>query len=265
MPYKPQGALRTPPDDSTLWRYLDILKFLELIQTRSLWFSSAIRFEDILEGTWTDRHIETVETLFGKEEALRHREGARREGAAIYVSCWTKGAYESMAMWDLYGQKSGAIAIKTTVGGLRQALDSGENRTYINDVYSNEYYIGEVDYLEWNAFGQASHPETLCCRKNISYKHEEEVRALIFGRTWSDSQGPAIPVGCDPDPDKVRNGIAVQLDSLDFLTEIVVGPREQSRIERAINDLVRCYNVRAKVTLSPLLRDRSQSQIPPVT
>ena len=41
----------TPPDDrDTLWRYMSLEKFVNMLETKSLFFTRADKFEDPFEG-----------------------------------------------------------------------------------------------------------------------------------------------------------------------------------------------------------------------
>jgi hypothetical protein len=168
--------LKLPPDDTILWRYLDFVKFSLLLERHSLWFPRTDQFEDPLEGTYTDAEVEylrsldaddTVPGFLVSDRALR---GPKYMKASAYVSCWRAGAGQSMAMWDLYGKGSGAIAVKTTVGFLKQAIIESPLRIF----------LGWVNYVDWNI--SSSHPGNLamCFRKDSSYEHEKEVRAVIW-------------------------------------------------------------------------------------
>ncbi len=65
--------------EENLWRYLDLGKFLELISSRSLYFTRSDKFEDHFEGT-INHHTHAVYVKFvedqlkkqGKKEFLIH-------------------------------------------------------------------------------------------------------------------------------------------------------------------------------------------------
>jgi hypothetical protein len=39
MPYEAHPELETPPDDTTLWRYLNFVKLMDMLERRQLWFA----------------------------------------------------------------------------------------------------------------------------------------------------------------------------------------------------------------------------------
>src|SRR5260370_42500079 len=48
--FHPNDRFELPPEDTKIWRYLNFTKFVGLLETRSLYFSSLARLEDRFEG-----------------------------------------------------------------------------------------------------------------------------------------------------------------------------------------------------------------------
>jgi hypothetical protein len=252
---------------------LDFVKFSLLLDRQSLWFPRTDQFEDPLEGTYTDAEVgylcaldalnvshdahDAAPGFLVSDRALR---GPKYMRASAYVSCWRAGAGQSMAMWDLYGKGSGAIAVKSTVGYLKQAIMESPLRIF----------LGWVNYVDWN--NSSSHPSTLamCFRKDSSYEHEKEVRAVIWdqdqiSRNMSDALVAARSRSDYPDSgedpfilrkeDGVR-GIEVPFASEKFITEVVIGPREVPAVEGLVESILKRYNLKIKMTVSDRLRPR---------
>lgn len=123
MPYESHPILVTPTDSTVLWRYLDFVKLLDLLERQVLWFARADTFEDPLEGGWTDAEIEHFRSLPTVPTPFRNRligesyiSGARAFYRSTFISCWCAGSHESMAMWDIYRREGPVIAVKSTVG-----------------------------------------------------------------------------------------------------------------------------------------------------
>jgi hypothetical protein len=117
MPFAVHPDLIPPPDDTILWRYSDFAKFMDLIERRKLWFSRADKFEDPLEGTFTDAEIAHFRSLRSDgtpvDPAAHSLSGiSKMMRGTTFVNCWREGKHESMAMWDIYGKASGIVAIK---------------------------------------------------------------------------------------------------------------------------------------------------------
>ena len=124
---------------------MDFAKFVQLLETGSLWFLRADHFEDPLEGTYTDGEIKRLKSLDANISTPElgvsdgYLRGPKYMRTTAYASCWRKGE-ESMAMWDLYGKGSGIVAIKTTVGFLKEAMAESHLRIF----------LGDVTYVPWN-------------------------------------------------------------------------------------------------------------------
>lgn len=146
MPLESHPNLVLPPDDTVLWRYMDLAKFMLLLDKRSLWFARLDQFEDPLEGTFTDAELEHLRSLDSANPRLPslisggYIQGTKQMRGTAYVNCWRAGQTESMAMWDLYGKGGAVIAVKTTVASLKDAISASPLRTF----------LGEVTYVDWN-------------------------------------------------------------------------------------------------------------------
>ena len=237
MPLELHRDLILPPDATILWRYMDFAKFIHLLERQSLWFSRADQFEDPLEGTYTDAEIEHLRSLDASNTApgLRvsdsYLRGPKYMRTTAYVNCWRSGAGESLAMWDLYGKGSGIVAVKTTVENLKLAIAELPLRIF----------LGSVKYLDWDLASWDNNSLVMCFRKDSSYQHEAEVRAIIWdqdilARNMSDALMAARSrrdypnSGSDPfilRREDGQRGIEVPFAAARFVTEVVVGPRER--------------------------------------
>lgn len=251
MPYASHPDFITPDDDTVLWRYSDFAKFMDLIERRKLWFSRADKFEDPLEATFTDAETAYFRSL-QFSASPEHRGWAAAPSripqvarATTFVNCWREGKFESMAMWDIYGKGSGVVAIKSTVRLLKEAFAT----------YKWNVYISRVTYINWNdAGGWNSNGLTLCSRKDISYRHEEEVRAIIWGL---ERIGDSSLVELGPDyMTQIPAGQEVEVDPARLITEVIVGPREHSKIYNMVQLIMKRYGLPQPVRASDRLKSR---------
>jgi hypothetical protein len=253
MPYAGHANLITPDDHAVLWRYLDFAKFMDLIERRKLWFSRADKFEDPLEGTFTHGEVVSFRSLqLSASPELRGWATAPERippttRATTFVNCWREGKFESMAMWDIYGKGSGVVAIKSTVGLLKEAFAT----------YQWNVLVSRVKYIDWNDAGWHwdNNGLTLCCRKDISYSHESEVRAIIWGLEPQPKGGPPL-VKLGPDMTQIPTGQEVEVDPARLITEVIVGPREQTRIYNLLELIMKRYGLPQPVRASDLLKGR---------
>jgi hypothetical protein len=120
-------------DGQKIWRYLPFSRFVWLLQKKSLWLARVDTFSDPWEVSLTQDQIEflayrhpvsmwdspNVETAF--ERAKRINAQWRVD---TYVNCWSGSDDESHALWRIFCGPSEGVAIQTTIGKLRRALDT---------------------------------------------------------------------------------------------------------------------------------------------
>ena len=173
MAYEPHPHCLTPPDDTVVWRFVDLAKLLDLLENGQLWFSRADLLEDPREGRLTDSERRQVRiTHEDPEDQIRRYESIRQD---FYVNCWYAGETESMAMWKLFHNGGYAFAIRSTIGAIKKTLTHEEGPVF----------AGRIQYLDWaessslpnNAIG-------MMVRKSRSYGHESEVRLVIWAALW---------------------------------------------------------------------------------
>ena len=233
MPYEFHPDLRTPPNKTVLWRYMDFAKFLEMIESRTLWFSRVDQLEDPLEGTHTDAELAGIRKHVEKKRARQLIGLVRAARKGLYVNCWRSGSAESLAMWDLYGKGSGIVAVKSTVGRLKEAIAT----------YEESVFISKSRYFDWNDAPGLDNVLVACSRKDLSYQHESEVRAIIMS-VPSDRAA------------RRRLGIHVPVDIERLVTEVMVGPREQKWVVRLVEQIMKRYKLSYPVVASNRLTPR---------
>lgn len=87
------------------------------------------------------------------------------------VNCWCLGEHESDAMWRLYGEPGGGVAVCSTYRRLFESLPIPDNDQ------STMFYLSMVQY------GEVANPHnglSLVVTKRRVYEHEREVRALMY-------------------------------------------------------------------------------------
>jgi hypothetical protein len=152
---------------------MDFARFIQLLESRQLWFSRADQFDDPLEGTLTDGEWHAKPVPDGWPQTYRYIYGnslVQMMRNASYVSCWRMGSSESLAMWDLYGKGSGIVAVTSTVGRLKQQ--------FLNE--PRQVFMAQVQYVDWTSANVLLGGLTLVARKDDSYAHEAEMRAFIW-------------------------------------------------------------------------------------
>ncbi len=185
-----------PPDDAVkIWRFMDLKKFMDIIQSRALYFARADQFDDPFEGARgntgdEDLYVETLANTIREQipDQQTLSDETLRENARIviqslndagygskhmyqtFISCWHRNEVESDAMWRLYTKDlSQGVAIQSTCGRLRDA--------FLKEHMRGPITIAPVEYIDYNPpLGLSDNP---CWFKKKEFRQENEVRAII--------------------------------------------------------------------------------------
>jgi hypothetical protein len=174
MPYVEHGFFRTPPEDTIVWRYMDLAKLLTLLDNTSLYFTRIDKFEDPYEGTLSFGTMSMIraeaETIEPDRRGLflETVEQIARMPLSVGVNCWHANPHESAAMWRLYVKSNEGVAVQSTFGRLRDSF-----------VGEDTVFIGEVSYVDYEAaVFDARNIYVRCLHKRASFAHEREIRAI---------------------------------------------------------------------------------------
>jgi hypothetical protein len=212
-----------PPDtNAKVWRYMDFTNYIWTLECSALYFSRIDLLGDPFEGTTTAASNAAIMKLMdwppGSEQTQKDwsetnakvRRDVRR---GIFVNCWHMNDHESEAMWRLYATTDQAIAIQTSYSRLVDALDP----TII---------IGAVRYTDYDdAVFPTSNALWPAAHKRLSFKHENEIRALKFA--MDDSNEP------------LGHGVSVNLANL--VERVYVSPSRPSWYEKLAERLTRRF------------------------
>ena len=194
---KKGGAYDTPFEapsvDTVLWRYMEIPRFISLLEKRALFFSTPKNLGDPYEGSWTNPmtrmyssprnlqkrggywHVVDPDTGLSEKIGSGHSKPnvqfRLRELHMVlfanplrptFVNCWCGSEYESEAMWKIYSRGSG-VAIKSDVASLLYSF---------SDVLPGHLIV--VNYLDYNkdifpTFNVLSY----LSYKRLSFSHEQ--------------------------------------------------------------------------------------------
>lgn len=232
-------VLSVPPPDCKLWRYMDLSKFLWMLEHRSLYFCRADKFEDTHEATYPNRCVEMLRTaiLATAPDAKMENVMALLEAmrATMFVSCWCALDHESAAMWGLYMKTAEGIAITTDHKTLCQALQESEH----------EIYTSFVNYIDYEHEGfDAGNCLNTAIHKRLSFQHEAEVRALIWQpHDGSDGEDLRIP--------DIASTI-VQIDPNQLIQQIHIAPHASEMFADLVMRLAKRYGLDAPVVRSRL-------------
>jgi hypothetical protein len=126
-----------PEEDTPIWRYMDLAKFVSMLENQGLWFTKASELKDnpyegfciaqpiAIPKTESNPQLYRFKDSKGKTHSIPVEKAlaALRERSAkicgnareyLYVNSWCYGS-ESMAMWQIYGAPGSGMAIRSTV------------------------------------------------------------------------------------------------------------------------------------------------------
>lgn len=239
MPYVKCDRLIVPKDEQVVWRYMNLPKFISILEDKKLYFPSLKKLSnsDKFEGLYPNFDVKSI-PLFRelKEKINDGRDFARNYRQHCYVNCWHMNDSESLAMWKVYSGSEESIAIKTKFQCLKNALSCA----------TQDIYASEVEYDDSPAIGTRLYIAT---RKRTPFTYERELR-LIYEDIPCNPEGK-LDVTLEP----VEKGHYIQVDVKQLLKNgnIIISPTSGSWFKRAIEKLMDRYNLPANiVTMSEL-------------
>lgn len=172
-----------------VWRYMDFWKFLNLLETQSLFFSNSDNLGDNYEGRIPSFILERmfeedrINETTNNKETNDYLESHLRKNHLI--SSWSYAQRESFAMWKMYAKDKMGIAIETDLDSLKKSF----NNT------SRDVYIGEVNYInDKNYFFSTKNMFYPFITKLDYYKFENELRCIILTYDEDITVSKLVPV-----------------------------------------------------------------------
>ena len=221
--------IETPPDDSVIWRYMDLERFLALLTSEALHLCRIDCFRDPWEGSWPQSVIDGARKNWQEGSADQFMRMSDETRKRLFVSCWHESANESAALWDLYTNRSG-VAIQSSVGSLRRS---------ISDL--RDYFVGRVRYVD---FDKEPTPELNVLvppfLKRKSFEHEKELRVLYW-------QADANPAADDH---------SLKLDTNVLIERLYVSPTSPPWLVPSLERLCARFGISAKTSRSSLYDPR---------
>lgn len=260
--------------NTKIWRYMTLDKFIHLLDSESIYFSSLSSFmksdpfegmppvdiikkirklvplspelkvalADIEEKAGT-HSLEEIKVLFEQlsEPVKSEYRGFRDLIVGLFkghvVNCWHASEYESEAMWKLYGDSHRGVAIQTTVGMLQEALRADENIRIAEVIYSS-YESPSKEALQ-RLVSAGLGP----IMKRQSYSHEAEVRAFFLPSAHKVGVGAA----------EAKSQV-VEVNGLGFIEQVVISPYAGEPYISAVKAITAKYQLSCPVGDSSLLK-----------
>lgn len=217
-----------------LWRYMDLSKFISLLDKNAIWLARADMFRDQHEGRFpgdmrsfiekayrdlADEHDSPVKDADDFQEYLQKN---------TFISCWHKNFDENMIMWEVYGHGNDAVAIQSTVGQLRDNVDESSLR-------GHSLIVRDVTY-KWPDDVEGVLPYEDCFFiKRPHFCFEQEVRISLD--TYS-RHNPCKQTPC---------GYQLPVCASGLIEQVVVHPDSPQWFFDAIESVTRKYELHAPV------------------
>jgi hypothetical protein len=169
--YGEDWPYKTIPDSEVLWRYMDLFKFVDMMETSSLYLARPDRFEDPFEGRFSSGNagkLSKSETAFRESYKIAdsHLETyLETHRKVVFILCWNRDIRESRRMWNAYTKSSDSVAITTSAKALRRFTPS--------NILKSAVKYAPLD-LPRTRFGHSS----LFFYKPTDYAFEREFRLL---------------------------------------------------------------------------------------
>ena len=250
-----------PPKDpnTKIWRYMNFTKFVDMLESGSLYFSRADRLGDAFEGSWS-KPFPLSDILLSPTEDKRYGVALGRAlfkllREYVFASCWHINEYESMAMWSVYGGSNDAVAVQSTYSLLRESLppafhlgvvrytlgsqadesisksEDAKDLEHVMSVISKMHPSLDPDSLQEPFLDQRFQKMLLgiFLRKRRAFEHERELRAVVFLLNLLDypaSIGSYVRYEQgDPLPHPYTLGIPQPVELSQLVERIYISPR----------------------------------------
>ncbi len=242
-----------PKSDYKIVKYLDLTKFMSLIQNNSLFFCRLDKLEDKFEGTTSRPNREArinylqniaksnyLDIPLSDEDILSkvddNYELERSLKPLTCVNCWNKNVNESAALWKIYSSFTNGIMLKSSIKKLKKSLESTVE----------EIQLSEIKYLNYSIDmmpdGNTNYP---VIHKHVCYSYEEEIR-LIF------MKNPEFGFFYDWNKEKIQEGQNLKVDLDIMIDEIIISPYAPNWFFELVKDISYNYKLDKPIKKSEL-------------
>jgi len=165
-------------DDEKLWRYMDISKFISMLDSNAIWLARVDTVKDKHEGRFHDdmrKMIDAAYRNFSDTDKSPIENADDFQDYLVkntFISCWHKNFDENMVMWEIYGRDNSSLAVQTTVGRIRSNIDTSKLNGW-------SLIMKDIDYKNADEVQGVIKYEECFFRKRRHYVYEREVRISL--------------------------------------------------------------------------------------
>lgn len=224
--------------DVSLWRYFKTQRFIQLLESSTIYFAAAHQFEDPFEGAVAVQSPEYKVDLRYAE--MEHAERAFKELTRLTkINCWHRADFESDAMWKLYAGFSKGVAVQTTLKKLSESLEPFR----LAENYGDEVlWGGNVEYEDLTQVRLKTSMLERFFYKHQAFAWEREFRLAISVR-MAEEYGVKVP----------RDGVSVGIQCAAMIGRVILGPSLTAEDQQAISDAATTAGIDDRVETSTLL------------
>ena len=240
------GSIDLSDPDRTIWRYLTFSQFVSIIRRRKLYFSALSTFNDPFEGSFPEPESGSNLELSEEYDIEKLRKILPK---FVFANCWHINEHETAFMWNQYSNEG--IAIKSTIGDLRESFDTSEKGAWMY----------EVDYINYECEEFKSDDRFAAYfHKRRSFRHEQELRLLF--EEWPPQEESvdmeyvdSVLKGREPEPQDLVEGQFHEIDVDDLINEVYISPRKDENFKELVVDYVKTSDDSFPVNHSSLSND----------
>jgi hypothetical protein len=241
-----------PKNNYAVSKYLDLTKFVSMLQRKSLFFCRLDKLEDAHEGiTAKANHSgrvayyqelnkigffkkpltqEDIDNFIKESEAF---ENTRK--SLVCVNCWNVYDGESMALWKIYSDPSKGIMIQSTINQIKDAFQESEHKILISEVRYKDYKKEKIP--DGNLVYPVIHK-----RKAFSFENEirmiHEVSSVNWVHDWENEE--------------VKEGVFIPVNLSALITEIRISPFSPDWFRKMVEGLCVTHGLNISVLPSDL-------------
>jgi hypothetical protein len=193
-----------------IWRYVDLPKFIDLIQCRQLHFTrlDTLQSTEPHEGKKNTRfmsdfvekvkqgQVPSPQTNLGSEQFVEMQNAlSKSDGTTqtVFINCWHISEFENFAMWKIYGDIFG-LSIESDYASLRSSFVD-QQWSYYRESSKGKILIGAVTYYDDTQHWISRHSVfSPIMHKRNEFSYEQELRCVIWDREGPDSIRPEIDI-----------------------------------------------------------------------
>lgn len=235
-------------------KYLDITKFISILQKESLFFCRVDKLEDKFEGKspklnvahqenwyrqfYLNGHIQSNDIEASVQKSMLERKGMEEYFKKTNcVCCWNKFTVESYALWKIYSDMDKGLMITSSIDKLRNSFEKTPEMIQLSEI---EYVDHETDILD-----NPGNLNPIIIHKHKAYSFEDEIRLIHQVKAENG-------LSYDWDAEEISNGKNLNVDLNILIDEIILSPYSPKWFFEMIKDLMEKYNLNKEIRYSVL-------------